>query len=59
VFGELSCWFAFGLWKTDIRLITLAATGVLASLLMLSRARRANLSSAVTVEAVDAADCRA
>jgi uncharacterized protein with PQ loop repeat len=59
VFGELSCWFAFGLWKTDGRLITLGATGVLASLLMLSRARRAGYSSAVTVGAVDGADCRA
>jgi hypothetical protein len=37
VFGELSCWFTFGLWKTDPRLIILGATGVLASLLMLAR----------------------
>ena len=41
VFGELSCWLVFGLWKTDPRLITLGATGVLASLLMLARARSA------------------
>jgi hypothetical protein len=45
VFGELSCWFVFGLWKTDGRLITLGATGVVASLLMLARARRAGVTS--------------
>jgi uncharacterized protein with PQ loop repeat len=41
VFGELSCWLVFGLWKSDIRLIVLGATGVTASVLMLARARRA------------------
>jgi hypothetical protein len=45
VFGELSCWFVFGLWKTDARLITLGVTGVVASLLMLARARRAGVAS--------------
>ncbi|HWD79042.1 MAG TPA: PQ-loop domain-containing transporter [Kribbella sp.] len=45
VLGELSCWFAFGLWKTDPRLITLGATGVVAAVLMLSRARQAHRSS--------------
>ena len=45
VFGELSCWFVFGLWKADGRLITLGATGVIASLLMLARAQRAGVTS--------------
>jgi hypothetical protein len=50
VFGELSCWLAFGLWKTDARLITLGATGVLASVLMVTRVRR----TAVRFAGVDA-----
>ena len=45
VFGELSCWLGFGLWKTDGRLITLGATGVLAALLMLARARQTGVPS--------------
>ncbi|TCC40432.1 PQ-loop domain-containing transporter [Kribbella speibonae] len=45
VFGELACWFVFGLWKGDVRLVTLGATGVLASLLMLARARQAGVLS--------------
>lgn len=45
VFGELSCWFVFGLWKNDPRLITLGATGVVASLLMLARTRQAGVLS--------------
>jgi uncharacterized protein with PQ loop repeat len=48
VFGELSCWFVFGLWKTDARLLTLGATGIIASLLMLTRVRQATLVSAST-----------
>ncbi|MEV5960753.1 PQ-loop domain-containing transporter [Kribbella sp. NPDC051952] len=48
VFGELSCWFVFGLWKSDGRLITLGTTGVIASLLMLARVRQAGLVSAST-----------
>jgi uncharacterized protein with PQ loop repeat len=44
VFGELSCWFAFGLSKGDARLITLGATGVVASVLMLTRVRRPELA---------------
>ncbi len=55
VFGELSCWLAFGLWKTDARLITLGATGVLASVLMLARARR----TAVRIAGIDGAGSRA
>ena len=43
--GELSCWLAFGLWKTDPRLITLGATGVLAGILMLARAQQAGVLS--------------
>lgn len=38
VFGELTCWFVFGLHEADTRLIVLGATGVLASILMLVRA---------------------
>jgi uncharacterized protein with PQ loop repeat len=48
VFGELSCWFVFGLWKTDARLLTLGATGIIASLLMLTRVRQATLVSTST-----------
>lgn len=45
VVGELSCWFVFGLWKTDVRLITLGATGVVAGLLMLARVWQAGVRS--------------
>jgi len=55
VFGELSCWMVFGLWKTDARLITLGATGVLASVLMLARTRR----TAVDLATIDGAGSRA
>ena len=41
ILGELSCWLAFGLYKSDPRLITLGLTGVTASALMLARIRRA------------------
>jgi uncharacterized protein with PQ loop repeat len=37
VLGELSCWTAFGLHRSDPRLITLGLTGVTAGLLMLVR----------------------
>jgi len=40
ILGELSCWLTFGLHKSDPRLITLGATGVTASLLMLTRIYR-------------------
>jgi uncharacterized protein with PQ loop repeat len=40
IFGELSCWTAFGLHKSDPRLVVLGFTGVAASLLMLARIRR-------------------
>jgi len=41
ILGELSCWLAFGLHKSDPRLITLGTTGVTASALMLARIRHA------------------
>ena len=37
IFGELTCWLAFGLHKSDPRLIILGATGITASVLMLTR----------------------
>jgi hypothetical protein len=40
IFGELSCWATFGLYKSDPRLVVLGFTGVAASLLMLARIRR-------------------
>jgi uncharacterized protein with PQ loop repeat len=40
ILGELSCWTAFGVHKSDPRLIILGCTGVAASLLMLARIRR-------------------
>jgi hypothetical protein len=40
IFGELSCWAAFGLYRSDPRLVVLGFTGVAASLLMLARIRR-------------------
>jgi len=39
ILGELACWLAFGLHKSDPRLIALGITGVAASLLMLTRIR--------------------
>jgi uncharacterized protein with PQ loop repeat len=39
ILGELSCWLTFGLHKSDPRLITLGASGVIASALMLVRIR--------------------
>ena len=40
ILGELSCWLIFGLHKSDPRLITLGASGVTASALMLTRIHR-------------------
>jgi hypothetical protein len=37
ILGELACWLAFGIYKSDPRLIVLGATGVAASLLVLAR----------------------
>jgi uncharacterized protein with PQ loop repeat len=42
ILGELSCWLAFGLHKSDPRLLILGATGITASLLMLARLRQAS-----------------
>ena len=39
ILGELACWLAFGLHKSDARLIALGITGVAASLFMLTRIR--------------------
>jgi uncharacterized protein with PQ loop repeat len=44
IFGELTCWLVFGLHKSDLRLITLGATGVSASALMLTRIHRTSTS---------------
>jgi uncharacterized protein with PQ loop repeat len=38
--GELSCWLAFGLYRSDPRLIILGLTGITASTLMLARIRQ-------------------
>jgi hypothetical protein len=46
ILGELSCWFAFGLHKSDPRLITLGTTGVIASALMLARIRHTGKTGA-------------
>jgi hypothetical protein len=40
ILGELSCWTAFGLHRTDPRLIALGVTGITASTLMLARIRQ-------------------
>jgi len=37
--GELSCWLAFGLYRSDPRLIALGIAGATASVLMLARIR--------------------
>ena len=37
ILGELSCWTIFGVHQSDPRLITLGATGVIASAVMLAR----------------------
>ncbi|HKA67840.1 MAG TPA: hypothetical protein VKG85_01850 [Actinomycetes bacterium] len=42
ILGELTCWATFGVHKSDPRLIVLGITGVAASLLMLTRIRRAS-----------------
>jgi hypothetical protein len=39
VLGELSCWTVFGIHEADPRLVILGASGVTASVLMLSRVR--------------------
>ncbi len=48
IFGELSCWMSFGVYKSDPRLIVLGCTGVTASILMLSRIVSAVPRSAIS-----------
>ena len=40
ILGELTCWMIFGLHTADPRLITLGASGIIASALMLGRIHR-------------------
>jgi uncharacterized protein with PQ loop repeat len=56
IFGELTCWLIFGLHNSDPRLITLGATGITASALMLTRTHR---TSARRQAAAAAASSRA
>ena len=41
ILGELTCWLTFGLYKSDPRLITLGACGIVSSALILARIRQA------------------
>jgi uncharacterized protein with PQ loop repeat len=41
ILGELTCWMIFGLHAADPRLITLGASGIIVSTLMLARIHRA------------------
>ena len=40
ILGELTCWMIFGLHAADPRLMTLGASGIIASTLMLARIHR-------------------
>src|SRR6266705_811700 len=40
ILGELACWMIFGLHAADPRLITLGASGIIVSVLMLARIHR-------------------
>jgi uncharacterized protein with PQ loop repeat len=40
ILGELTCWMIFGLHTADLRLITLGASGIVVSVLMLARIHR-------------------
>jgi hypothetical protein len=40
VLGELSCWFVYGLYRADPRLLVLGASGIIASVLMLAKTLR-------------------
>jgi uncharacterized protein with PQ loop repeat len=40
ILGELTCWMIFGLYTADPRLITLGASGIIVSALMLGRIHR-------------------
>lgn len=41
ILGELTCWLTFGLYKSDPRLITLGACGIVSSAVILARIRQA------------------
>ena len=41
ILGELACWAAFGVHKSDPRLMVLGFTGIVAGILMLARIRYA------------------
>jgi uncharacterized protein with PQ loop repeat len=45
ILGELTCWMIFGLHAADPRLITLGASGIIVSTLMLARIYRATRAS--------------
>lgn len=62
IFGELLCWGVFGVYESDPRLIVLGATGVTASLLILSRVVKSRVPRTPRpsdAEAVTAAEVRA
>ena len=40
VLGELACWFCYGLYRSDVRLLVLGTSGIIASVLMLARTLR-------------------
>ena len=44
ILGELTCWMIFGLHTDDPRLITLGASGIIVSVLMLARIHRTSSS---------------
>ncbi len=44
VLAELSCWFCYGLYRADPRLVVLGASGITASILMLARTLRRPLA---------------
>src|SRR5213078_1866835 len=45
--GELTCWLAFGLHKSDPRLIILGGGGIICCALILARVRRTSAGSSV------------
>jgi len=52
ILGELSCWMIFGLHAADPRLITLGASGIIVSVLMLARIHRTARNGRVALPAV-------
>jgi uncharacterized protein with PQ loop repeat len=53
ILGELACWLAFGIRRSDQRLIVLGVTGITASALMLIRIRRTPDLAALNADRVD------